>query len=208
MCIADRLCSFARNNANTLQYDLRRLERTLKYNLKHSLGAFAKSLQASAAEDDAPRNANVIAAGKRVAACIKRLGGRKGGEEWILGTVASFKEKLGTATSISVADFDNSENIHTIQDAKKDLHLLPEVEDVAGARRRLPAPGNTVWALYPDTTSFYKATLIEAPFRAARMDSKIFMNRIACVVTFFGDEKDEDGELPRYLVGAEYVFLL
>lgn len=205
--IAERLLTMAKSNASTLEFDLKRLEKSLAYSSKHGLGVFAKETTGS---NHKPEK---LAEGSRVAARIdnkrrSRSGsgstaGESEDQEWILAHVVSCSVKKAI-----ISDFDNPDNLHTIKDAGVNLFPLPIEKgmEVATARRRLPPAGGIVRALYPDTTSFYKATLVTPPYRAARMDGVKIMNRVVCIVTFFGDEVDSDGNLPKYLIGAEYVF--
>ena len=60
-------------------------------------------------------------------------------------------------------------------------------------------------AMYPDTTSFYKSTLVQLPHKAARGGDE--KNRdVICGVQFFDDE-DASGTSPKRDISVRYVFV-
>lgn len=60
-------------------------------------------------------------------------------------------------------------------------------------------------AMYPDTTSFYKSTLVQLPHKAPRKgDEKV--RDVICGVHFFDDE-DATGTIPKRDVSVQYVFV-
>ena len=95
----------------------------------------------------------------------------------ILGRVISYLPDLG---QYSILDVDDSK---TYILSETDVVVL----DLVDSQRKL-SKGEVLFALYPDTTSFYLATVSQAPRRTAMgMDPTV-------VVQFNGDE-DENGML-------------
>lgn len=96
------------------------------------------------------------------------------GTEIILGKVICYHSDLGM---YDIADIDNSKK-----------YYLPEsqvaVLDLADHPRRL-SRGEEVLAVYPDTTSFYPAHVVQAPRRATAT------TEAAVAVQFNGDENEK-----------------
>lgn len=63
--------------------------------------------------------------------------------------------------------------------------------------------GRLVMAMYPDTTSFYKSTLVQLPHRPSREEKG---RDVICGVQFFDDE-DATGTSPKRDISVSYVFV-
>ncbi len=90
-------------------------------------------------------------------------------------------------------------DILDVDDSKK--YLLPEsqviVLDCVDSTRKL-TKGETIAALYPDTTCFYPAVISQAPRRTA-------VGAEPAVVVQFVDDYDELGAIPHRTVSLKYV---
>ena len=117
-----------------------------------------------------------VSVGKLVAACTSGSGGE---ELWILARVEEYSPAQPDRCAVKDADSDASYVVPT-----KNVVVLEEHEDVASARDRLPPKGRLVMAMYPDTTSFYRAVLTQAPFRAGPSEGALLQNKVVCVVQF------------------------
>lgn len=111
-----------------------------------------------------------LRAGRKVAVRQKQAGGVKGDdEEWILAKVV--KMVGGDKTRYEVQDADDGTRWTT---TLKNIILLPDPEaapSVSSHPSNLQdfARGTQVLALYPDTTSFYRATVVSAPIPGTGM---------------------------------------
>lgn len=108
----------------------------------------------------------------------------------ILGQVLSYRSEL------------NMYEILDIDDRQK--YTLPESQVLplgqADVFKKL-AKGENIYALYPDTTIFYPAVIIQAPKRNALSSESIV------TVQFVGDE-DELGSIPNRTVPLKYIVRL
>jgi hypothetical protein len=107
-------------------------------------------------------------------------------DEWILSRVKEYNINTGFYT---VADVD---------DATKNFEL-PDTEVVILDTERI-SKGEEVFAVYPDTTSFYPAVVTSVPRRNASLQSA----PLACTVQF-NDDADESGVTPDRFVQLRYV---
>lgn len=133
-------------------------------NLNEELGKFEEFLRTSG--DFAVTNA---APGEQVAA-------RDGEDEWILARVLEYNINSGLYL---VCDEDDHNKTYS----------LPESQIVLLEGARLNR-GEEVYAVYPDTTSFYPAIVTSAPRRGANSGGPAF-----CTVQF-QDDADETGATP------------
>eukprot|EP01038_Epipyxis_sp_PR26KG_P017141 gene17141-23601_t len=109
-------------------------------------------------------------------------------ESMILGKVLFYHGETG---SYEILDVD---------DSKK--YQLPEsqviVLDLIDSQRKL-GKGEHIFALYPDTTSFYPAIVIQAPRKTALIAEP-------CVIVEFVGDEDITGIIPQRTVPLKYVF--
>lgn len=106
---------------------------------------------------------------------------------WILGRVIHYHQDTGV---YEIADVDDSRRYNI---PESQVHLL----DMADSQRRL-CRGEEVHAVYPDTTSFYPATVSQAPRRSAVGAEP------SLIVQFIGDA-DELGQTPHRIVPLKHV---
>jgi len=97
---------------------------------------------------------------------------------------------------VVVADAEDATQKHTLRVSQ--IVTLNESEDVSSAKARLPSKGRVVMAMYPDTTSFYKSTLVALPYK----DSS---SNVVCAIQFYDDE-DSTGVIPRRIIPTKFVF--
>jgi len=125
---------------------------------------------------------------------------------WILARVveATGRDRVVVAD----ADPENTESRYTL--SRKNIVVLAGEgeEDVVQARARLGPRGRRVMAIYPDTTSFYPATLSSLPqvTPADSRDSQ-FAGKLSCVVQF-NDDEDVSGKNPKRTVLCKHAFVL
>lgn len=113
-------------------------------------------------------------------------------ELWILAKFVEDKQE-----NILVADADNDASRLLVPRNK--VVFLQDREELNFAKQRLPK-GRTVFALYPETTSFYPALIAQAPFVQA---GKV---NVYCV---FADDEDEVTNVaPKRMVPVQFVFAL
>jgi len=110
------------------------------------------------------------------------------GEDLLLGRVILYHADIGT---YDIADVDDSQR-----------YQVPEnqvtVLDLIDSSRKL-SKGETVYAVYPDTTAFYLATVSAAPRRGALGTEPVIS------VQFAGDDADLTGQVPHKTVPLKYV---
>lgn len=111
---------------------------------------------------------------------------------WIL---AKFVEDR--QDTILVADADNDASRLELPRSK--VVFLNDKEDINVAKQRLPK-GRTVFALYPETTSFYPALIAQAPF--------IQSGRASVYCVFADDEDEVTNVAPKRMVPVQFVFVL
>lgn len=78
------------------------------------------------------------------------------------------------------------------------LLIFLSVLDLVDSSRRV-SKGEPVYAVYPDTTAFYLATVAAAPRRGAVGAEQTL------TVQFQGDEPDSSGQVPLKVVPLKYV---
>ena len=151
-------------------------------------------------------NTNRLAPGAFVAAPIQTVtDGVPGPELWILAKILESPQE----GFVTVVDADpDSEQKYTLSD--KQVVPLIEDEDLSHAKARLgTSKGKTVMALYPETTSFYAATLAQTPFRNNNTESDPNLIGKICVSCIFVDDEDPStGIAPKRLVPVRSVFIL
>ena len=112
------------------------------------------------------------------------------GEDLLLGRVILYHADIG---SYDIADVDDSQR-----------YQVPEnqvtVLDLIDSSRKL-SKGESVYAVYPDTTAFYLAIVSAAPRRGAGAEPAI-------TVQFEGDDADFTGQVPHKTVPLKYVIRL
>ena len=120
---------------------------------------------------------------------------------WILARIAEVNAPAGL---ITIADADNGkESVVSF----KSLQVLIDNEDVAHARTRIGSGRNRiVMALYPETTAFYEATMVQNPFRCSPNDPDPNLAGKVCVGCMFNDDADATGVTPKRIVSVKYVF--
>ncbi|KAH9245982.1 hypothetical protein BASA81_016523 [Batrachochytrium salamandrivorans] len=132
-------------------------------------------------------------------------GGAGGGQTTARGLVAANSEDLWILAkfvedrqdTILVADADNDSS--RLELPRNKVVFLNDKEDINFAKQRLPK-GRTVFALYPETTSFYPALIAQAPFLQSGKAS------VYCV---FADDEDEVTNVaPKRMVPVQFVFVL
>lgn len=111
-------------------------------------------------------------------------------KEWILGRVLSYHKDTGF---YDVSDVDD-----------EGRYSLPESQvlrlDLQDTQKKF-SKGDEVLAVYPDTTAFYQATIIQGTRKAsAGLDQTVS-------VQFFGDA-NEYGETPNRIVPVRYLIRL
>ncbi|GKY97391.1 hypothetical protein MPSEU_000697600 [Mayamaea pseudoterrestris] len=97
------------------------------------------------------------------------------GSEWILSKILGFDTATGLYT---VADEDTESN---------KVFQLPEEQVILSGQIDSLKKGDTIYAVYPETTSFYQATVVQAPRKTAAASNN------ALVTVHFFDDADEHG---------------
>ena len=159
-------------------------------------GAVASATSSAAAVDH-----NKYQQGLLVAACT--LTATENGQDlWILARIV---ESPGGGY-ITVVDAENDAERFTLHE--RQIVVLMENEDVSHARTRLgSSKGRQVMALYPDTTSFYAATLSQPPFRCNQADVDPSLIGKVCISCIFVDDEDPTtGIAPKRIVPVRLVF--
>jgi hypothetical protein len=139
-----------------------------------------------------------------VAACTRQPlypGSDETQDLWILARIINLK-----ADKFVVADIEDEAKRYTLSRSSI-VGLPPQNEDVAMARERLNHRNMRVLAIYPDTTTFYFATLAIFPFKAgSASDAPVdFYGKVVCAVQF-ADDEDESGVNPkRYVLCCHVV---
>lgn len=107
--------------------------------------------------------------------------------DWILATVVSYNLDTGY---YEVADADESKRYHLPESQVIVLNLI-------NSQKKL-SKGETVYAVYPDTTAFYPATVSQAPRRAV-------VGVEPCVTVQFVGDADATGQTPHRSVPLRHV---
>ncbi|CAM9868763.1 unnamed protein product [Ascophyllum nodosum] len=115
---------------------------------------------------------------------------------WILATVEKLNEKKGL---FIVVDEDAGEgkrrDIHPYRLKRRSIRALPRPEEASGA---IFPVGSKVMTLYPNTTTFYPATISGPPVKGKDGGPD-------CCVVQFHDDDLKDGGLPTYTLPSRYV---
>ena len=123
---------------------------------------------------------------------------------WILATVIEYKPDTGF---YEVADADDVGKTYEVQESQvSELNVNNGAAATAGATGADAAAagprlskGEEVLAVYPDTTSFYMATVTMPPRRGAGGAGP------TCCTVQFVDDADETGVTPDRIVPLRYV---
>eukprot|EP00981_Chlorochromonas_danica_P013108 scaffold5806_cov171-Ochromonas_danica.AAC.6 len=110
----------------------------------------------------------------------------------ILGSIIQYRSEIA---SYDILDVDDKQK-YTIPEGQ--VHLLGQMDLVANGNKKL-SKGDRIYALYPDTTIFYPALVIQAPRRNALNAEAIV------VVQFEGDEDPTTGLVPNRIVQLKYT---
>jgi len=137
-------------------------------------------------------NANVIPVGRQVAARVSK--DRDFPEEWILASIVCFydsenKYEVEDEDPGDESDPDPIRKHHKL--APQHIIPLPEHPEKAPEYTK----GSEVLAMFPNTTSFYKATVVAPPKPRKHVD----------YILKFADDDDEKGETPARKVKPKYV---
>ena len=151
-----------------------------------------------------------LAAGREVAAWVDK------DQVWILARVSEVH-----AQEVTVADAEDSSQRFTLPQAS--VVVLPDKETLLAAKGRLSMRGRKIYAIYPDTTSFYKGTLVSVPYKdsggasAAALaqggaplakSSVVHPPGTILVNVQFDDDMDQaTGLTPKHAVNTKYVFV-
>mmetsp|Transcript_13953 Transcript_13953/g.33074 ORF Transcript_13953/g.33074 Transcript_13953/m.33074 type:complete len:275 (-) Transcript_13953:41-865(-) len=115
-------------------------------------------------------------------------------DEWILARVQDYSIQTGTYVLVDEDDADASFEV-------------PEALTVLLDGDRL-SKGEEVFAVYPDTTSFYEGVVTSVPRRSAALHAapgSAAHMALTCTVQF-NDDVDETGTTPDRVVPVRYVF--
>lgn len=116
---------------------------------------------------------------------------------WILGRVAEINgAQLGSRT-IVVSDADSQKVTYKVLESN--IVKLVQHEDASMAKGRLPKVNELVFAIYPDSTTFYKCILRKGPH------INDITQDLVCLVKFFDDE-DETGVSREKPIPIKFVF--
>lgn len=132
---------------------------------------------------------------------------------WILCIVAEYSPQ--TPDVVTVADFEDATAKYQLPASK--VMVLPTGESLAAAKSRLSSRGRKVLAIYPETTSFYKAALSSTPFKesgtnpALQVNPNLFANfpagTILCGVHFDDDVDPVTGQTLKHFVPCKWVVI-
>mmetsp|Transcript_21089 Transcript_21089/g.39195 ORF Transcript_21089/g.39195 Transcript_21089/m.39195 type:complete len:301 (+) Transcript_21089:130-1032(+) len=132
---------------------------------------------------------------------------------WILARIAQYSPQ--EPSKVIVADADNSSALFTLTD--KLVVVLPEKESLTAAKARLPTRGRKVFAMYPDTTSFYKGTILSVPWKESGVAAPAGSTRqpqpsihppgtTLCNVQFEDDVDPVTGLTYKHAIPTRFVF--
>mmetsp|Transcript_14922 Transcript_14922/g.19767 ORF Transcript_14922/g.19767 Transcript_14922/m.19767 type:complete len:235 (+) Transcript_14922:124-828(+) len=122
---------------------------------------------------------------------------------WVLARVFNFQGD----NIVDVQDIDDEHRHYSVH--KSDLILLPHTPSEFQQATSLFQPPSFVFAMYPDTTSFYKAQVVSAASQFSHsdeiqdyddnsmFDSSIFVR--------FADDENDNGLLPRRSIPLRFV---
>lgn len=110
---------------------------------------------------------------------------------WILARVVGIQ-----SDDVEVEDVDD-DNLRRFKVKRHDILLLPKTPAEIATARANYKPPNIVFAMYPETTSFYKAQVV----RPAHISST---SEDVCLVRF-ADDEDEDGNVPQRPIPLRFI---
>mmetsp|Transcript_7181 Transcript_7181/g.21904 ORF Transcript_7181/g.21904 Transcript_7181/m.21904 type:complete len:222 (-) Transcript_7181:127-792(-) len=111
---------------------------------------------------------------------------------WILARVVG----LVGPDDVEVEDVDD-DNLRRFKVKRTDVLLLPKTAAEIAAARATYKPPNVVFAMYPETTSFYKAQVVAPAHISSSGDD-------ACLVRF-ADDEDDDGNVPARPIPLRFI---
>ena len=123
--------------------------------------------------------------GDLVAANVGALNQSSGGQEWIVATVTRYSP---TEREFEIVDADEDAEKHVYRLPQKFVIPLPKTASVKQSQN-FPA-GTSVLAVYPNTTTFYKAKVVQPARRLPNAEYSEF-------VLEFEDDGDADGQAHR-----------
>ena len=123
--------------------------------------------------------------GDLVAANVGVLNQSAGGQEWIVATVTRYSPSEGV---FEIVDADEEAEKHVYRLPQKFVIPLPKTASVRESQN-FPA-GTSVLAVYPNTTTFYKAKVVQPARRLPNAEYSEF-------VLEFEDDGDADGQAHR-----------
>jgi SAGA-associated factor 29 len=123
--------------------------------------------------------------GDLVAANVGVLNQSAGGQEWIVATVTRYSPSEGV---FEIVDADEEAEKHVYRLPQKFIIPLPKTASVRHSQN-FPA-GTSVLAVYPNTTTFYKARVVQPARRTPNAEYSDF-------VLEFEDDGDADGQAHR-----------
>jgi len=138
--------------------------------------------------------------GRDVAALIETETGRI----WILAKVVDYYHS--DPHRVLLVDADNPNDsfskfaLHTSR-----VRNLPQSETLEDAKGRLAGRGKKIYAMYPDTTSFYRGSLVSFPQRDTSANGN---ERIVCGVQFDDDADAVTGVTPKHLIESRRCFVV
>lgn len=113
---------------------------------------------------------------------------------WILARVVGIQSER--SDDVEVEDVDD-DNLRRFKVKRHDVLLLPKTPAEIATARANYKPPNIVFAMYPETTSFYKAQVV----RPAHISST---GEDVCLVRF-ADDEDEDGNVPQRPIPLRFI---
>jgi len=165
--------SMASAEAAFKESDVRSLASIYAAALQNETRLLAK-IDAALAEEDVALFERDLAVDDSVAAKVASH------ELWILARVVGFER----ADLVKVEDVDDESRLHLIP--RKHLLLLPRDPDEIQRARTAFVPPRRVFAMYPETTSFYQAQVV-APAQINTIDDR---QEESILVRFQNDEND------------------
>lgn len=143
--------------------------------------------QAQALAAQQPRQpVSSMEVGDLVAANVGVLNQGTGGQEWIVATVTRYSPSDGV---FEIVDADEEAEKHVYRLPQKYVIPLPKTASVRHSQN-FPV-GTSVLAVYPNTTTFYKAKVVQPARRLPNAEYSEF-------VLEFEDDGDADGDAPAH----------
>jgi SAGA-associated factor 29 len=153
--------------------------------LQHSQDKRAQAA-AYVAQRKVPSTVTSLGIGDLVAANIGVLNQHAGGQEWIVATVTRYSPADGV---FEIVDADEEAEKHVYRLPQKYVIPLPKTAAVRHSQN-FPA-GTSVLAVYPNTTTFYKANVVQSARRLPNAEYSEF-------VLEFEDDGDVEGDAPAH----------